>query len=70
MLRNAEYPEGMPLQADPTIKYAWKRFDLKRIYNNLDCTSRVPTTPTSTLAYPQAPSAFLRLPASMPCLTM
>ena len=35
MLRNAEYPEGMPLQADPTIKYAWKRFDLKRIYNNL-----------------------------------
>ena len=35
MLRNAEYPEGMPLQADPTIKFAWKRFDLKRIYNNL-----------------------------------
>ena len=26
---------GMPLQADPTIKYAWKRFDLKRIYHNL-----------------------------------
>ena len=23
MLRNAEYPEGMPLQADPTIKSAW-----------------------------------------------
>ncbi len=35
MLRNAEYPEGMPLQADPTIKFAWKRFELKRIYNNL-----------------------------------
>lgn len=35
MLRNAEYPSGMPLQADPTIKYAWQRFDLKRIYNNL-----------------------------------
>lgn len=35
MLRNAEYPNGMPLQADPTIKFAWKRFDLKRIYNNL-----------------------------------
>lgn len=35
MLRNAEYPEGMPLQADPTIKFAWKKFDLKRIYNNL-----------------------------------
>lgn len=26
---------GMPLQADPTVKYAWKRFDLKRIYNKL-----------------------------------
>jgi UPF0755 protein len=26
---------GMPLQADPTIKFAWKKFDLKRIYNNL-----------------------------------
>lgn len=35
MLRNAEYPDGMPLQADPTIKYAWRRFDLKRIYHNL-----------------------------------
>lgn len=34
-LRNAEYPEGMPLQADPTIKFAWKKFELKRIYNNL-----------------------------------
>lgn len=29
------YKSGMPLQADPTIKYAWKRFDLKRIYNKL-----------------------------------
>lgn len=34
-LRNSEYPEGMPLQADPTIKFAWKRFDLRRIYNKL-----------------------------------
>ena len=34
-LRNAEYPDGMPLQADPTIKFAWKQFDLKRIYNKL-----------------------------------
>lgn len=25
---------GMPLQADPTIKYALRRFDLKRIYTN------------------------------------
>ncbi len=35
MLRSAEYPNGMPLQADPTIKYAWKQFGLKRIYNKL-----------------------------------
>ncbi len=34
-LRNTEYPNGMPLQADPTIKFAWKQFDLKRIYNKL-----------------------------------
>lgn len=34
-LRSAEYPNGMPLQADPTIKYAWRQFDLKRIYNKL-----------------------------------
>lgn len=34
-LRNAEYPEGMPLQADPTIKFAWKNFALHRIYHNL-----------------------------------
>ena len=25
----------MALQADPTIKFAWKRFDLRRIYNKL-----------------------------------
>ncbi|KGI59588.1 YceG family protein [Prevotella sp. DNF00663] len=35
MFRDAEYPQGMPLQADPTIKFAWKKFDLHRIYNNL-----------------------------------
>ena len=27
--------EGMPLQADPTIKFALKQFELKRIYNKL-----------------------------------
>lgn len=35
MLRNAEYPNGMPLQADPTVKFAMKRFELKRIYQDM-----------------------------------
>jgi UPF0755 protein len=26
---------GMPLQADPTVKFALRQFGLKRIYNNL-----------------------------------
>ena len=26
---------NMPLQADPTIKFAWKRFELRRIYHDL-----------------------------------
>lgn len=29
------YKAGMPLQADPTIKFALKKFELKRIYNKL-----------------------------------
>ena len=34
-LRTGEYSKGMPLQADPTIKFAWKKFELRRIYNSL-----------------------------------
>ena len=34
-VRSAKNPDGRPLQSDPTITFAWKRFDLKRIYNNL-----------------------------------
>ena len=29
------YKQGMPLQADPTVKFALKDFDIKRIYNNM-----------------------------------
>lgn len=35
MLRDKKYPQGMPLQADPTIKFALKDFALKRIYQNM-----------------------------------
>ena len=58
-LRNAEYPEGMPLQADPTIKYAWKRFDLKRIYNNL---LRI-KSPYNTYMNPGLPPGPIRIPS-------
>jgi UPF0755 protein len=58
MLRNAEYPEGMPLQADPTIKFAWQRFDLKRIYNNLLSIN----SPYNTYKNPGLPPGPIRIP--------
>ena len=59
MLRNAEYPEGMPLQADPTIKFAWKRFELKRIYNNLLYIK----SPYNTYKNPGLPPGPIRIPS-------
>ena len=59
MLRNAEYPDGMPLQADPTIKFAWKRFDLKRIYNNLLHIH----SPYNTYTNPGLPPGPIRIPS-------
>ncbi len=59
MLRNAEYPNGMPLQADPTIKFAWKRFDLKRIYNNLLSIK----SPYNTYKNPGLPPGPIRIPS-------
>lgn len=58
-LRNAEYPNGMPLQADPTIKFAWKRFDLKRIYNNLLYIN----SPYNTYKNPGLPPGPIRIPS-------
>ncbi len=58
-LRNAEYPDGMPLQADPTIKFAWKRFDLKRIYNNLLHID----SPYNTYKNPGLPPGPIRIPS-------
>ena len=59
MLRNAEYPEGMPLQADPTIKFAWKRAELKRIYNNLLYIK----SPYNTYKNPGLPPGPIRIPS-------
>ena len=58
MFRSAKYPEGMPLQADPTIKFAWKRFDLKRIYNNLLYIK----SPYNTYKNPGLPPGPIRIP--------
>lgn len=58
MLRNEEYPMGMPLQADPTIKFAWKRFDLRRIYNNLLSIN----SPYNTYKNPGLPPGPIRIP--------
>lgn len=58
MLRSAEYPQGMPLQADPTIKFAWKKFELKRIYNNLLFIDN----PYNTYRYPGLPPGPIRIP--------
>ncbi|EFA43603.1 YceG family protein [Hallella bergensis DSM 17361] len=59
MLRNAEYPKGMPLQADPTIKFAWKQFGLKRIYNKLLYIN----SPYNTYRYPGLPPGPIRIPS-------
>ena len=59
MIRNAEYPRGMPLQADPTIKFAWKKFDLRRIYNNLLAIK----SPYNTYKNPGLPPGPIRIPS-------
>ena len=50
---------GMPLQADPTVKYAWKRFDLRRIYNKLLSID----SPFNTYRYAGLPPGPIRIPS-------
>ena len=57
-LRTGEYSKGMPLQADPTIKFAWKKFELRRIYNSLLGID----SPYNTYRYAGLPPGPIRIP--------
>lgn len=53
------YNSGMPLQADPTVKYALKKFELKRIYNEM---LRTPS-PFNTYRNTGLPPGPIRIPS-------
>lgn len=48
---------GMPLQADPTVKYALKNFELRRIYKNMLLTS----SPYNTYAHAGLPPGPIKI---------
>jgi len=49
--------KGMPLQADPTVKYAWRDFGLRRIYNKLLAID----SPYNTYKYEGLPPGPIRI---------
>ncbi len=59
MLRNEEYPQGMPLQADPTVKFALKDFTLRRIYHDMLLTD----SPYNTYVNTGLPPGPIRVPS-------
>lgn len=55
--KSDEYPKGMPLQADPTIKFACGDFTLKRIYHKLLFID----SPYNTYRYPGLPPGPIKV---------